>query len=100
MNIIPNPQKFENISGSFEICDNSKIYCDAKFCSQVERFRQLVNESCGFLLQFTDVIEEAQIIFSRGEEDGLESYVIMIAQGVATVTCASVVGCLDRKSVV
>ena len=93
MNIIPNPQKFENISGSFEILDNSKIFCDEAFVSQAERFRTLVNESCGFLLQFTNVIEEAQIIFSCDSESEQEAYVIMIAQGVATVTCSSVVGC-------
>ena len=93
MNIIPNPQNFENISGSFVITDDSKIFCNAEFASQAERFRDLVNESCGFLLQFTEVIEEAQIIFSHAEEGEPESYVLMIAQGVATVTSSSPVGC-------
>ena len=93
MNILPNPQNFENISGSFTISEDSAIFASSEFTSQAERFAKLVADSCGLTLKLTNVIEEATIIFAHGDEEEAESYVIMIAQGVATVTCSSVVGC-------
>lgn len=93
MKVLPNPQKSENISGTFNLDGNTKIYCDNAFISQAERLADLVYESCGFFLQFTDVVEEAQIIFAKDEQCPAEGYVIMISQGVATVSCCTVVGC-------
>lgn len=92
MKILPNPQKSENISGSFFIDAHSKVYVDSAFASHAERFVALVQRSCGFSLQFTDVIEEAQIIFNRGSCPD-EGYIVMISQGVATVTASSDAGC-------
>lgn len=86
MKILPYPQKSENINGSFCIDGNAKIFCKSEFQQQAERFADLVYGSCGFFLQFTDVIEDAQIIFARDENLPQEGYVIMINQGVATVT--------------
>lgn len=93
MNVLPNPQKFENISGSFTLNADSKMFCNTLFTEQAERFADLVYHSCGFFLQFTDVIEEAQIIFSLDSQLPPEGYVVMIAQGIATVTCSTVRGC-------
>ena len=93
MKILPNPQKSENISGSFFIDANSKVYTDGEFELHAQRFVELVARSCGFNLQFTDVIEQAQIIFNRGEQCHDEGYIVMISQGVATVTAKTSVGC-------
>ena len=93
MKILPNPQKSENISGAFFVDENSKIYSDGSFDRQVNRFVSLVQESTGFSLSFTDVIEEAQIIFNHIEECPAEGYVVMISQGVATVSAATEIGC-------
>ena len=93
MKILPLPQKSENISGSFHIDSNAKMFCDALFVGQAERLADMVYESCGFFLQFTDVIEDAQIIFAKDEQLKAEGYVIMISQGVATVTASSQGGC-------
>lgn len=93
MKILPNPQKSENISGSFVLNDNSMMFCDAEFMSQAERLADLVYESCGFFLQFTDVISDAQIIFAKDAQFAREGYVIMINQGVATVTASEASGC-------
>lgn len=93
MKVLPNPQKSENISGSFTVDADTKIYADAAFTAQAERFANLVFESTDFRLQFTDVIEEAHIIFNLGEQLADEAYVVMIAQGVATITSSSQSGC-------
>ena len=93
MKILPNPQKSENISGTFFIDVNSKVYTDGSFDKQAKRFVDLVEGSCDFRLQFTSVIEEAQIIFNRGELCPTEGYVVMISQGVATVTASTEIGC-------
>ncbi len=93
MKILPNPQQSENISGNFEIDSNTKIYSDSQFVEQAQRFADLVFACCEFRLQFTDVIEEAHIIFNFGEQFDKEEYVIMIAQGVATVTSSTNEGC-------
>ena len=93
MNILPNPYKTEKLSGSFSISDNSKIYCNSEFSAQAERFAHLVQESCGICLQFTDVIEDAQIIFAVSDKTDIEGYTLMISQGVATVNAASPQGC-------
>ena len=93
MKILPNPQKLVNISGSFFIDGNSKVYSDGAFDKQTSRFVELVERSCDFRLQLTDVIEEAQIIFNKGEQCHSEGYVVMISQGVATVTASTEIGC-------
>ena len=93
MKILPNPQKLENISGSFYLDGNSKVYAAGEFDKQVARFLDLVESSCDFRLQRTDVIEEAQIIFNHMEQCPNEGYVVMISQGVATVSASSEVGC-------
>ena len=93
MKILPNPQKSENISGSFFIDGNSKVFSDGAFDRQAARFVDLVEQSCGFRLQMTDVIEDAQIIFNRGDIASSEGYIVMISQGVATVTAATDTGC-------
>ena len=93
MKILPNPQKLENISGSFYLDGSSKVFSDGAFDKQATRFVELVQSSCDFRLQFTDVIEEAQIIFNHGESCAEEGYVVMISQGVATVTASSEIGC-------
>ena len=93
MKILPNPQKSENISGTFFIDGQSKVFCDGAFGKQVARFVELVKSSCGFSLQNTSVIEEAQIIFNRIEECPEEGYVVMISQGVATVSASTEIGC-------
>ena len=93
MKILPNPQKLENISGSFFIDGNSKVYSDGAFDGEVARFVALVERSCNFHLEFTSVIEEAQIIFNNGQQCADEGYVVMISQGVATVTAKTDVGC-------
>lgn len=93
MKVLPFPQKSENISGSFVINDNAKIFCDGEFISQAERLADLVYHSCGFFLQFTDVIQEAQIIFAKDSQLNVEGYVIMINQGVATITSSDKRGC-------
>ena len=93
MKILPNPQKLENISGSFFIDGASKVYSDGAFDAQATRFVELVEYSCGFRLENTSVIEEAQIIFNRVEQCADEGYIVMISQGVATVSAATDVGC-------
>ena len=93
MNILPNPQKSEKLSGSFSIATNSKIYCHSEFAYQAERLADMVYESCGNFLQFTDVIEEAQIIFAKSNTTDPEGYTLMISQGVATVNASTVCGC-------
>lgn len=93
MKILPNPFKSENISGTFGVDGNTKIYCDSRFEAQARRFAQLVRDCCGFELQFTDVIPDASVIFNCDESFSDERYVIMISQGVATVTCATQAGC-------
>ena len=93
MKILPNPQKSENISGLFVIGKNSKIFCENEYLSQAERLADLIYGSCGYFLQFTDVIEEAQIIFSRDDALNDEGYVVMISEGVATVTFKDIRGC-------
>ena len=93
MKILPNPQKFVNISGSFFIEPNSKVYTDGAFDNQVARFVELVANSCGFTLAYTSVIEEAQIIFNRDEQCPTEGYTVMISQGLATVTASTEIGC-------
>lgn len=93
MKILPLPQKFENISGSFRIDGNAKMFCDSAFIGQAERLADLVYASCGFFLQFTDVIEEARIIFAKDAGLSAEGYVIMISQGVVTITAADEGGC-------
>ncbi|MCH5153086.1 MAG: beta-N-acetylhexosaminidase [Clostridiales bacterium] len=93
MNILPNPYKTEKLSGSFSIAENSKIFCDSAFLTQAERLADLVYESCGKFLQFTDVIEEAQIIFANSDKTDPEGYILMISQGVVTVNASTVEGC-------
>ncbi|MCH5159539.1 MAG: beta-N-acetylhexosaminidase [Clostridiales bacterium] len=93
MKILPNPQKSENISGAFLVDEHSKVYTDGSFDKQVERFVTLVQESAGFRLEFTDVIEEAQIIFNHTEECPQEGYVVSISQSVATVSASTKIGC-------
>ena len=93
MKILPCPQKSENISGSFCVDGNAKIFCETEFTAQVEYFADLVYESCGFFLQYTDVIDDAQFIFAKDAALPQEGYVIMISQGVATVTSSAVSGC-------
>lgn len=93
MKILPNPQKSENISGSFTIDSDTKIYADSAFTTQANRFVDMVQDCCNFRLQFTDVIEEAHIIFNHSDSLLDEAYVIMIAQGVATVTSSTQNGC-------
>lgn len=94
MKILPKPQKSENISGNFSISDNSKIFCHSSvFVPQAERLADLVYESTGNFLQFTDTLEEAQIIFSLDENCHSEGYMLMISQGVATVICSTAIGC-------
>ena len=93
MKILPNPQKSENISGAFSVDANSKIYSDGSFDKQVDRFVQLVKASTDISLNFTDVIEDAQIIFNHVDDCHKEGYVVMISQGVATVSASTEVGC-------
>lgn len=92
MKILPIPQKSENVSGSFAINGNAKMFCDSEFIAQAEMLADLVYESCGFFLQFTDVITEAQIIFSKDAALPAEGYVIMINRGIATVTSSDKAG--------
>lgn len=93
MKILPNPQKAENVSGSFVIDGNAKMFCDRAFTAQAELLADLVYESRGFFLQFTDVIAEACIIFAKDDALPHEGYVIMISRGVATVTASDAAGC-------
>ena len=93
MNILPNPYKTEKLSGSFSITSNSKIFCNSVFLAQAQRLASLVQESCGILLQFTDVIEEAQIIFALSDLADCEGYTLMISQGVVTVNASTAQGC-------
>lgn len=93
MKILPQPQKSENISGSFCIRSDCRIFCESLFKTQAERLVNMVYESSGIVLQFTDVIEEAQILFVRDEQYDSEAYTLMISEGVATVTCATNAGC-------
>ena len=93
MKILPTPQKLENISGSFYLDGNSKVYSCGEFDKQATRFVELVERSCDFRLENTDVIEEAQIIFNRAELSANEGYIVMISQGVATVTASTEIGC-------
>ncbi len=92
MKILPFPQKSENVSGSFTIDGHAKIFCDSDFTAQAEMLADLVYDSCGFFLQFTDIISEAQIIFSTDAALPAEGYVIMISRGVATVTASGKAG--------
>ncbi len=89
MKILPNALKSENINGSFCIDGDAKIYSEEEFTSQARRFGDLVYENCGFRLQDTADIQEAQIIFAKDAALADEGYVIMISQGVATVTAAT-----------
>ena len=93
MYIIPNPQKIEKMSGSFSITKDSKIYCNSEFASQAKRFATLIEQCCGVSLQFTDVIEEAQIIFAKSDKTDPEGYTLMISQGVATVNAVTSAVC-------
>ena len=94
MNILPKPQKFENISGNFSITNNSKIFCAHEgFLPQAERLADMVQSSSGNALQFTDTLTDAQIIFSFDENYHPEGYTLMISQGVATVVCSTATGC-------
>ena len=93
MNILPNPHKIEKLSGSFSLTDSSKIYCNVEFRVQAQRFAHLIHDCCGMELQFTDVIEDAQVIFAHSDKADPEGYTLMISQGVATVNASSMQGC-------
>ena len=93
MNILPNPYKTEKLSGTFNLTKDSKIYCDNDFVHPAKLFVQLVEQCCGQPLQFTDVIEDAQIIFAHSDSTHHEGYTLMISQGVATVNANTPEGC-------
>ena len=85
MSIIPKPQQYEKISGSFVIDGNSTIYCQQPFKAQAQRFAQLVKQSCNLDVNFTDDISLATIIFNQKPCENSQ-YIVMISEGVATVT--------------
>ena len=93
MQILPNPYKFEKLSGTFSLTKDSLVYCNSDFTAQAKLLVQLVEQSLGEFLQFTDVIEEAQIIFAKNEHTHPEGYTLMISQGVATVNANTPQGC-------
>lgn len=93
MHILPQPQKYVKVNGSFSVNDTTKIYSDEAFLDEARRFADIVKCSCGFELQFVDAIEDAQVIFSRNDKYGDEQYFLMIANGVASVTCNTTTGC-------
>jgi len=93
MKIIPQPKKFEKISGTFSIEQEDAVFCDMQFRPQAERFAQMVKDSANISLVFTDEIDSAKIIFSKFDKISEESYFVMLSQGVATIKCGGVAGC-------
>lgn len=93
MNIIPKPQKFEKLGGEFSICKETTAFAEEAFMPQAQRFVDLVRESGGFELTFTEDISQAQIIFSFSDTCAAEGYVLMISNGVMTVSAAQPEGC-------
>ncbi|MCM1194808.1 MAG: beta-N-acetylhexosaminidase [Corallococcus sp.] len=93
MKILPQPKKFEKISGVFTIDESSVIYCNGELRLQAERFAKMVLDSSGVVLPFTEEIDGAKIIFDKDENIKTEGYFVMLSQGLATITCGSATGC-------
>ena len=93
MNIIPKPQKFVKLGGEFSINCETKAYADEIFVEQAKRFVDLVRDCSGWELTFTDNISEAHVIFSLLDSIAEEGYVLMISNGVLTVSAANSAGC-------
>lgn len=93
MNIIPKPLKCEKLGGEFTISPDTKVYCDAEFSVQAQRFVRLVQESCSIVLNFSEDISKAQVIFKLNEDWAAEEYYLMISEGVSTVSASTEAGC-------
>ena len=93
MNIIPKPQKFEKLGGEFSVNSETKVFADQQFAPQAQYFVGLVRECSGLELSFTNDIEEAQVIVSFTAGVAAEGYVLMISNGVLTVSAEQVSGC-------
>lgn len=93
MNIIPKPQKFVKLGGEFSIYNETKAFADEIFIEQAKHFALLLRECSGLELAFTDDIAQAQVIFSFSDGCDDEGYILMISNGVLTVTAARPTGC-------
>lgn len=93
MNIIPKPLKCEKLGGEFTLSPETQVYCDAEFSAEAQRFVRLVQNSCGILLQATQDISQAQVIFKTNENCQSEEYYLMISEGVSTVSASTEAGC-------
>ncbi len=93
MNIIPKPRKCEKLGGEFTLLPDTKVYCDAEFSCEAQRFIGLVQESCGNALSLTQDISQAQVIFKVNENCSSEEYYLMISDGLSTVSASTEVGC-------
>lgn len=93
MLIIPAPQKFVKIDGTFAVNAQTKVFCHQGFRQEIEPFCQLIKSSCGFEPSFTDNIEEAQVIFNHNVRCLDGQYLIMINQESATISSSDAAAC-------
>lgn len=93
MNIIPQPLKTVKLNGCFTIDADVVVYCHAEYADEVRVFTDFVSSTCGFQLQVTQNIEEAQIIFNHNARCLPNQYLIMINEGLATITAYDKVSC-------
>ena len=93
MQIIPAPQKFVKINGTFSVDAQTKVFCHNEFLGEIQPFCDYVKSNCGFDLVFTENIEEAHVIFNHNVRCLDGQYLIMINQGVATVSASDKASC-------
>ncbi|MCM1289677.1 MAG: beta-N-acetylhexosaminidase [Corallococcus sp.] len=93
MAILPQPQKYEKLGGDFTVTAETKLYCDDIFSAQGKRLAELIKECSGLTLGFAENITDAQIIFTFNEKCAREESILMISEGLATVTASCENGC-------
>lgn len=93
MNILPFPQKFVKIVGTFTINADTKVFCDEELKTEVERFLKMIENCSHISVSYAEDIADANMIFKFNDSCVAEGYHIMISQGTLTVSCVSLVGC-------
>ncbi len=93
MYIVPHPHKTVKLGGEFTLDNQTKVFSEDAFLDEAQRFVSIVENCCGFKLQFAQDISCAQVIFTYTDKCKDEEYFLMISEGLATLSAADKRGC-------
>lgn len=93
MAIVPQPHKYVKLGGDFVVTADTKLYCDEIFSSQGKRLLEMIKACSGLPVEFAENIADAQIIFTYNEKCAREESILMISEGLATLSASCETGC-------